>query len=46
MKPSEVKNSISVDSYVEKNDRNFFVAEKRRISKPSNKSIRNFDKTN
>ena len=46
MKPSELKNFISVESYYEKtaeNYRNCYVAEKRMVSKFSKISIPNFD---
>ena len=46
MKPSELKISISVESYDEKtaeNDRNCYVAEKRIVSKLSKISMPNFD---
>ena len=46
MKPSEFKIFISVESYDEKyaeNYRNWYVAEKRIVSKISKISIQNFD---
>ena len=49
MKPSEIKISISVESFDErttKNYRNCYVAEKRIAYKLSKIKIQNFDKTN
>ena len=50
MKPSEFKIFISVESYNEKkyakNYRNYYVVEKRIVSKLSKISIPNFDSTN
>ena len=49
MKTSEFKIFISVESYDEKtaeNYQNFYVAEKRIVSKLSNLSIPNFDNSN